>query len=587
MRINGRTLFTVFALLLCFLTAAGFLLVSNKTNSKNGLALAFFPSAEKQPLVLTSEELADLVKPAVVRIATHFSGEVEVVPFDLNLTKLTFSFPHGKPLKVPIDQTILGSGFVVNSNGYVLTNAHVVSDTSIKNSITADIILRMIYLRAQGLTKAQADKIINTGSDAYVKFDEDLLKQVVDKSTFTIKKEITVLNPSSKKDNLKDFITDGFPAASVKINDNFVSDNKDIGLIKIDQQNLPSVKLAGDEYLAVGDKINFFGFPSSADFNQQSLLEPTFTQGVVSALKDSDNKDFKIFQTDAKISPGSSGGPLFNAKGEIAGLVTYQSDSSKPSQQGGDNFAFAIPIKIAKEIIAGATEINSAEGFTTHFVTGLELLQNHSCKSALTEFNAASKTNSAFNVDKFVSPYVEKCANLISSGQSIDNWWDAFRAGFKNVSPTTWMFVGGGIAILAIFIFLMMFLIKQTRKEEKKIDDLELKIDGKKTMDDIVRTNVGAFIPRSGQPNPSKLFEPGALPTFAGMGKDTEKIFKDEKPKKIIEAKPNPPNADPALINYVKEARAAQMTDSVIKEELKKVGWPKEAIIAALNPGSN
>lgn len=85
----------------------------------------------------------------------------------------------------------------------------------------------------------------------------------------------------------------------------------------------------------------------------------TFTSGVVSAIRiSSDGK--RIYQTDAKVSQGSSGGPVLNEEGEVVGVVTFQTETLE--RKNGDNFAFAQYLQGLKEIV-DASRIDTKEGF--------------------------------------------------------------------------------------------------------------------------------------------------------------------------------------------------------------------------------
>ena len=77
-------------------------------------------------------------------------------------------------------------------------------------------------------------------------------------------------------------------------------------------------------------------------------LSNTVTDGIVSALNRQvtvQNNDMTLIQTDASISPGNSGGGLFNANGELIGIV-----NAKSSYSEAEGIGFAIPINTAMEI---------------------------------------------------------------------------------------------------------------------------------------------------------------------------------------------------------------------------------------------
>jgi len=119
----------------------------------------------------------------------------------------------------------------------------------------------------------------------------------------------------------------------------------DLALLKIDtgDEKLPVSTLGSSETLKVGEWVMAIGNPFG--------LAQTVTVGIVSAkgrvIGAGPYDDF--IQTDASINPGNSGGPLFNSRGEVVGINTA-------IVAGGQGIGFAIPIDIAKDVIAQLRE---------------------------------------------------------------------------------------------------------------------------------------------------------------------------------------------------------------------------------------
>jgi serine protease Do len=114
----------------------------------------------------------------------------------------------------------------------------------------------------------------------------------------------------------------------------------DIAVLKINATNLPTVTLGSTENLRVGEWVLAIGAPFG--------FENTVTAGVVSAKGRSlpDDSAVPFIQTDVAVNPGNSGGPLFNARGEVVGI-----NSQIYSQSGGyQGVSFAIPIDLASKI---------------------------------------------------------------------------------------------------------------------------------------------------------------------------------------------------------------------------------------------
>lgn len=115
----------------------------------------------------------------------------------------------------------------------------------------------------------------------------------------------------------------------------------DIALLQLENAaNLPTVVLGASEQLSMGDWVLAMGAPMG--------LDQTATTGIISAkgrgsLGLYSNSYIDFLQTDAAISPGNSGGPLFNLKGEVVGINT--------AIGMGQGIGFAIPIDQAKKVI--------------------------------------------------------------------------------------------------------------------------------------------------------------------------------------------------------------------------------------------
>ncbi len=111
----------------------------------------------------------------------------------------------------------------------------------------------------------------------------------------------------------------------------------DVAVLKIDAKDLPTVQIGTTRSLAPGQWVLAIGSPFG--------FENSVTAGVVSATGRSLPGDGYVpfVQTDVAVNPGNSGGPLFNARGEVVGI-----NSQIYSRTGGyQGVSFAIPIEVA------------------------------------------------------------------------------------------------------------------------------------------------------------------------------------------------------------------------------------------------
>lgn len=127
-----------------------------------------------------------------------------------------------------------------------------------------------------------------------------------------------------------------------------VEDCNDIAVLKIDASGLDPVTFGDSDKLSVGDDVYAVGNPLGE-------LEFSMTTGHVSALDrlittEDGSEAINMFQIDAAVNSGNSGGPVYNANGEVVGIVT-----AKYSETGVEGLGFAIPIndaaKIANDLI--------------------------------------------------------------------------------------------------------------------------------------------------------------------------------------------------------------------------------------------
>ena len=118
--------------------------------------------------------------------------------------------------------------------------------------------------------------------------------------------------------------------------------DNDIALLKIDAEGLTPATFGDSSSIAVGDYVVAIG-------NPLGTLGGTVTDGIISALAREvtiEDKNMTLLQTNAQISPGNSGGGLFNANGELIGIV-----NAKDSATEVEGIAFAIPVNNVIDVI--------------------------------------------------------------------------------------------------------------------------------------------------------------------------------------------------------------------------------------------
>lgn len=133
--------------------------------------------------------------------------------------------------------------------------------------------------------------------------------------------------------------------------------NNDIAVLKIDATGLDAAELGSSDSLFVGDTVYAVGNPLGE-------LSYSMTSGMVSAtdrLITTEEGTMTMFQIDAAVNEGNSGGPVYNTSGQVVGVVT-----AKSNEDGTEGLGFAIPIddavRIANDVISGERSLDAETG---------------------------------------------------------------------------------------------------------------------------------------------------------------------------------------------------------------------------------
>ena len=156
----------------------------------------------------------------------------------------------------------------------------------------------------------------------------------------------------------------------------------DLALLKVTVSGIKPLPLGNSSDVKIGETVYVAGNPRG--------LEGTFSNGIISSRRDQDTKE--RLQMTAPISPGSSGGPVLNSKGEVIGI-------SFMTLVGGQNLNFAIPSRYLTELLTESTPAKSlADGnrsisAETYFTWGNTKYDLGDYKGAIADFDSAIRLN--------------------------------------------------------------------------------------------------------------------------------------------------------------------------------------------------
>lgn len=267
-----------------------------------------------------------------------------------------------------------GSGFLVAQSEYVITNSHVIDDCRSDNRI--DVLKRQLqraYGQAirQGKLPPSIQQELEQNPEFVERLKQDpelLAKYLVDR--------VDQLASQGAKSNSSGIAQKLYVAYMGKEGDmpikvdvssvTWTSANDpraretgvDVAILKLTRAlaNRPSVAFATGKSAQVNDEVYTVGFPgASSGIVTSTKYVPTMKRGIVSKLggespaisEAASGKGWKgapVIETDAAMSAGNSGGPLYNEYGEVLGINTFGPKTNTPGIGWAQDIAVVIPV---------------------------------------------------------------------------------------------------------------------------------------------------------------------------------------------------------------------------------------------------
>ncbi|MGB3311578.1 MAG: trypsin-like peptidase domain-containing protein [Nodosilinea sp.] len=422
---------------------------------------------------LSPSQLAEQNKPGTVMIQTVHKAKFSVPDYKLNQDKMQqlarslrqrfaqgeikseqqavvalveamFSDPLGyfEPISDRIEKSseinTTGSALAVTADGFLITNAHVVSSEQddLKDALAGNALEDVATASCQSIWNDFEDdgyqeaigalmgtkEFVQLCLQAHAKYYAHYMElDAIDTEIYAALGSVTA----------RDEIVESGYKATVKA-EGEPTPGKDVAILKIEANNLPTIALGNDEDLAAGDRMYILGYPAAGTVDDAEILEPSLTAGLVSARKAMPDS-WNILQTDAAISGGNSGGPVFNEEGEAIGIATFgKVDPKTGSKVEGVNFV--IPMSVIQEFLQEADVEPALSDVSLLYQKGVQQFDNEQFKRALKTFRQISEINPNY-------PYVQ---GYLSDTQAKLNQ-DGDRA-----LPLWAMVAGGAVGVLVL-----------------------------------------------------------------------------------------------------------------------------------------
>lgn len=335
-------------IVLAILIATSFVLISTKPST---------------PYILKPQQLAETTKPAVVRIVDYAIVKWTITLEDERVTRVLKKWDY----KTELDG--FGSGAIINSDGYIVTNAHVLIYSHQLSD--HDIVSEAFSVLVDDV--AMENNWTHKSTDAYLKkyISYEILQKGVDVYLPTVDDPIS---------------------AVVKSYQQPTDHGKDVALLKIDGSNYPTIPLGNSDSIQDQDNIWVIGYPAAADsrlLSMHSYVIPTMNKGQISAISKTTLTGSPVLQINAASTHGNSGGPIINNKGQLIGLLTFRGNTVNDQEVQG--FHFAVPVNTLKKVVSKA-DVKDTNGQTDKlFKEGLTFYWAGYYKNALSKFEAVQQ----------------------------------------------------------------------------------------------------------------------------------------------------------------------------------------------------
>lgn len=342
-----------------------------------------------------------------------------------------------------------GSGFFVTPDGYLVTNAHVVSEDEddLKLAFVNNVLTAKVNEAVQELTNELggnvSEKLRRKAEDAAAQWFSRYLRFESLSTQHYAMTGIAVPGKEAEQKGMPcDLVTKGEPIPG-----------KDVAILKVSGDNFPTLPLGDDKAMKTGDSMLVVGYPGDATFHpflaEAATVEPTLTTGVLSARKKMAG-GWDAIQTDAAITHGNSGGPALDSEGRVVGLATWGAVAEKTTAMGDvvdDEIAgmnFLVPASVVKEFLDRENIKPRPSPVNALLAKAIDKMAAQHYKSAMKELRAIEALSPGAT---FVKEMTEEAQAAILAGKD-RSWEEWLPYAVAGVVLVLLVFVGGAVAVI-------------------------------------------------------------------------------------------------------------------------------------------
>ncbi len=422
-----------------------------------------------------SAKLATLIRPSVAMVLNHYCAELKFFSAP--------SFPLSDKV-YPYCLTSAGSGFFISSDGLLATNGHIVknlpksalyygiSSGKLDNLLSDFLNFYFSQINKRTYTPdeinqkvkevhASKEVLYQVGGLIADMNQKNILKFQNEKNSFYLQvgNQGVEVTDDGVKESASVIKANLVAADYQEPNDQSGFTSSDVALLKAEKGSFPALALGGIDDAYVGSNLQVVGFPAAANstsalLDNNAISEPTFTKGVVSAIKEAKGNQKKLIQTDAIINHGNSGGPALLLNGKVVGVATY----GVTAEDGSGSYNFLRDIQDVKDLVNKQNlKLDQGEVFKL-WDEGLKNYWLGYFKYAKEKFK---KLKELYPVHPLVNKYLDSAESKIGTVEDL-------TPTFTHSQRSLFMYLAGVVmAISLISTVVTLFLIySQNNKKE-------------------------------------------------------------------------------------------------------------------------
>lgn len=462
-----------------------------KTTEETQEGMSFSGAAVMGTSSVEIDKAAVIGEPSVVHIYNKSCVTVKVASSP--------ELPYSGGQSYDVCSLAYGSGFYVNKDGYVVTNAHVAAlnpldvvvigamggydPNNFGGKLVYDVVSMLIEMypefanadpndpNVQQQVASALVAVIVTGSEEgvidigeptyenYVQGDEVFELSPFNGDLESLDKHMTAeLIDRRDIDSLYKIELESVQKKETGIT------QPDLAVLKVDGSSgdaFPAIPLLDPDKLNLGESIYVIGFPGAAEgegiFAESSTTIPTITRGTISAIKRNFNEAFDLVQIDASISHGNSGGPIVNADGNLVGVATYGINLGESA-----DFNAGVSVEEVEKLLKDNDVSLDVGNVTEEMQEGLDNLSMGYYKWAVENFKKAKSESSL--VDGVLDPLIEIAQEKINQGE--DNS-PVFTVGGFNIHKSE-LIIGGAVLGCLILGGFLVFVFRGRKPKGPK-----------------------------------------------------------------------------------------------------------------------